>query len=109
MKIMICVGSTCHLCGSKKVVTRFQELVAEHDLQANIELAGILRRNGLKVALEVENRSMKAQMRSANNSGATFVVIRGDNELAENCAVIKNMTDGTEAKVSIEKLYDSLV
>jgi len=40
MKIMICVGSTCHLCGSKKVVTRFQELVEEHKLQASVELAG---------------------------------------------------------------------
>lgn len=40
MKIMICVGSTCHLCGSKKVVARFQELVAEHKLQASVELVG---------------------------------------------------------------------
>ena len=40
MKIMICVGSTCHLCGSKRVVTRFQELVEEHNLQATVELAG---------------------------------------------------------------------
>lgn len=40
MKIMICVGSTCHLCGSKKVVTRFQELVKENNVQAEIELAG---------------------------------------------------------------------
>lgn len=40
MKIMICVGSTCHLCGSKKVVTRFQELVEENNLQATVELSG---------------------------------------------------------------------
>ena len=40
MKIMICVGSTCHLCGSKRVVTRFQELVEEHKLQDKVELAG---------------------------------------------------------------------
>ena len=40
MKVMICVGSTCHLCGSKKVVTRVQELVAEHNVQAEVELAG---------------------------------------------------------------------
>ena len=40
MKVMICVGSTCHLGGSKKVVTRVQELVAENNLQAEIELAG---------------------------------------------------------------------
>lgn len=37
---MICVGSTCHLCGSKKVVACVQELVAEHKLQAEVELAG---------------------------------------------------------------------
>ena len=40
MKIMICVGSTCHLCGSKRVVTRFQELVEENGLQVQVELAG---------------------------------------------------------------------
>ena len=40
MKIMICVGSTCHLCGSKRVVTRFQELVEENALQDKVELAG---------------------------------------------------------------------
>ena len=40
MKIMICVGSTCHLCGSKKVVTRFQELVNEYQLQDKVELSG---------------------------------------------------------------------
>ena len=77
--------------------------------KANIELAGQLRYNKFNVALEVENRSMKAQMRSANNSGAKFVVIRGDNELAENCAVIKNMTDGTEKKIIVDKIYENLV
>ena len=40
MKIMICVGSTCHLCGSKRVVARFQELVEENQLQDKVELSG---------------------------------------------------------------------
>lgn len=40
VKIMICVGSTCHLCGSKKVVRRFQELVAQYQLQDKVEMAG---------------------------------------------------------------------
>ena len=40
MKILICVRSTCHLCGSKRVVTRFQELVEENGLQDKVELAG---------------------------------------------------------------------
>ena len=40
MKITICVGSTCHLLGSKRVVDRFKELVEEHDLADKVELAG---------------------------------------------------------------------
>ena len=62
MKIMICVGSTCHLCGSKKVVTRFQELVDEHKLQASVELAGKFCmgncQNGVCVTLDDENFSL---------------------------------------------------
>lgn len=40
MKITICVGSTCHLLGSKTVVDRFKELVEVHHLGDKVELAG---------------------------------------------------------------------
>jgi len=40
MKITICVGSTCHLLGSKRVVDRFRELVEENNLGDKVELAG---------------------------------------------------------------------
>ena len=40
MKITICVGSTCHLLGSKRVVDRMKELVEEHHLGDRVELAG---------------------------------------------------------------------
>ena len=40
MKITICVGSTCHLLGSKRVVDRFQELVEENKVGDKVELAG---------------------------------------------------------------------
>ncbi len=40
MKVTICVGSTCHLLGSKRVVDRFKELVAEHNLSDKVELGG---------------------------------------------------------------------
>ena len=40
MKITICVGSTCHLLGSKRVVDLFKEKVEEHNLGDKVELAG---------------------------------------------------------------------
>ncbi len=40
MKITICIGSSCHLKGSKRVVNRLQELIAENDLSEKTELNG---------------------------------------------------------------------
>ncbi|MBR1822272.1 MAG: (2Fe-2S) ferredoxin domain-containing protein [Clostridia bacterium] len=40
MKVTICVGSTCHLMGSKTVVERFQQLVEQHHLEDRVELSG---------------------------------------------------------------------
>ena len=40
MIIQICVGSSCHLKGSEDIVQLLQQAVAEHQLEAEITLAG---------------------------------------------------------------------
>lgn len=40
MKITICIGSSCHLKGSRQIVEELQRLVAEKGLKDKIELAG---------------------------------------------------------------------
>ena len=40
MKVTICVGSTCHLLGSRTVVERFKALVDENNLADKVELSG---------------------------------------------------------------------
>ncbi|MGM9684523.1 MAG: (2Fe-2S) ferredoxin domain-containing protein [Eubacteriales bacterium] len=40
MKITVCIGSSCHLKGSRKVVEELQRLIAQNDLKDKIELAG---------------------------------------------------------------------
>lgn len=39
MKISICVGSSCHLKGSREVITRIQELIRIYDPENRIELS----------------------------------------------------------------------
>ena len=70
----------------------------------NLKLAAALRRRGRHVALEVEDKSMKAQMRSANRAGATTAVIRGDEELQRGVAVVKDMAGGEQREVGIDEL-----
>ena len=40
MKVTVCIGSSCHIKGSRQVVEGLQKLIAEHDLADKAELAG---------------------------------------------------------------------
>ena len=40
MKICICIGSSCHLKGTEKVIERLQQLIKENKLINEVELCG---------------------------------------------------------------------
>ena len=40
LKITVCIGSSCHIKGSRQVVEQLQYLIAEKDLGDKIELGG---------------------------------------------------------------------
>ena len=40
MKITVCIGSSCHIKGSRQVVKTLQQLIAENDLGDKVELGG---------------------------------------------------------------------
>lgn len=40
MKITVCIGSSCHIKGSRQVVERLQQLIAENSIGDKAELAG---------------------------------------------------------------------
>ena len=40
LKITVCIGSSCHIKGSRQVVEQLQYLIAEHNLGEKVELGG---------------------------------------------------------------------
>ena len=62
MKITICIGSSCHLKGSRQIVEELQRLVAENNLKDKVELAGKFCmgncQNGVCVTVDDENFSL---------------------------------------------------
>ena len=40
MKITVCIGSSCHVKGSRQIVEELQYLIAENDLKEKVELGG---------------------------------------------------------------------
>ena len=40
MKITVCIGSSCHIKGSRQVVEQLQNLIAENNVGDKVELGG---------------------------------------------------------------------
>ncbi len=40
IKVTVCIGSSCHIKGSRQVVEQLQYLIAENDLGEKVELGG---------------------------------------------------------------------
>ena len=40
LKITVCIGSSCHIKGSRQVVQQLQNLIAENKLSEKVELGG---------------------------------------------------------------------
>ncbi len=63
-----------------------------------------LRRNGLKVDYDFQGRSMKAQMKAANRVKAHYVLIFGDDEVARNQVVLRNMANSEQKEIAISDI-----
>ena len=75
---------------------------------ANLALANQLRNAGVNIALELEERSFKAQLRSANRTGAPFTLVRGESEMANKIAILKNMADGSQVEIPENQIFSEL-
>lgn len=64
MKVTICIGSSCHLKGSRQVIDALQALVAENNLSDKVELCGAFCMkncvNGVSVKVDDELFSVSA-------------------------------------------------
>lgn len=64
MKVIICIGSSCHLKGSRQVVEKLQALVKENHLEDKVELGGTFCMgdcvNGVNVTVDGEKHSVSS-------------------------------------------------
>lgn len=65
----------------------------------SLKAAHELRALGLDVTMHYSGGSMKAQMKNANRENTKYCIIVGDNELAENSFVLRDMDKSDEQKL----------
>ena len=75
---------------------------------APLQLAQMLRKEGILTDVNLLPKSMKAQFKSADRSEAPVIVIVGESELAEQKVNVKNKKDNTQSTVEIRALAETV-
>ena len=76
--------------------------MGEQALAFNIALAAKLRKAGVMTGIELEVKSLKSQMRSADRVKAACTLVVGESELASGKANLKNMADSSQKEVALD-------
>lgn len=68
-----------------------------------------LRRRGMRAAADLEGRSLKSQLRSADKERFRYALILGDEELKAREAVVRDLKTGEQEKVPISRVVEHLL
>lgn len=76
------------------------------EAEASLKCIKALRLAGISAELYPDPAKMKKQMQYANSEGVEYVVMIGEDELANGTASVKNMNDGSQVTVEQTKLTE---
>ena len=72
------------------------------------EVCNLLRNNAISVDRAFDNRSMKAQMKAADRSGATIALIIGTDEVAAGRIIVRPMNSGQQYAIAQDQLVAAI-
>ena len=93
----------------KKGLDLFILPLGEAALEKSFHWSCDLNRLGIRTDTDFRGKSMKALMKRANKLAAPYVLIAGDNELAENKVILRNMETKEQTDISLTDLVPELV
>jgi len=102
VSVLQALGKDTQLMGAVRPLVWLVGL-GEDAIKQNLALMQTLRAAGVACRMATGG-SMKSQMRAANKAHAAWALIRGDNELSEGVAALKDMEAGTQETISVDQL-----
>ena len=75
---------------------------------AALTIAQQLRNSGLRVEISFGDRALKTSMKAADKSGAAYVIVLGDSEIASGSVELKEMSTGKTSSVTLSSLQKHL-
>lgn len=86
----------------------FVAALGEEAAVRTFPLVHLLRRKGLTVAMDLEGKSLKSQMKQADRAKARFALILGEEELAKGEAVLRDMTSKEQQQMPLTDSQEAL-
>ena len=74
------------------------------DLTVPIKVATALRNNGINTEIYLNNKKLKAKFKYADKLEIPYVIILGEDEIANNKFKLKDMETGEEKEYSLEQI-----
>jgi len=105
-RLLLVTKSPSHQVTSKNsvyIITLGEEAKGE-----GLKILSDLRKAGVACDTDYEGKSLKGAMRTANDAGAKFVLIIGEDELKKNIVTLKNMSSGEQKELKSEELIKEL-
>lgn len=75
---------------------------------AALTIAQELRNSGLRVEISFGDRALKGSMKAADKSGAAYVIVLGESEIASGAVELKEMSTGKTTSVTLTSLQKHL-
>ncbi len=90
--------------GWKSTPQLYVAALGEDAFETAFRLSNDVRKQGFKVELNHEGKSLKAQMKKANSMGAEYVLILGEDELKSGKANLKEMKSHDQVEIAWENI-----
>jgi len=87
----------------------FMAYVGDEAKELAIQLAAMLRKEGIRVIIATDGRSLKAQLRQANSLGVGQTLILGEEEVRSATATVRDMVNSQQKRVPLNQLVPELL
>lgn len=90
---------------NKKSIADVLVIPMVQDMTVPIQIANILRSNGINTEVFLNDKKLKAKMKYADKLEIPYVIVVGEDEINTGIVKAKNMTNGEEKEYKIDEIY----
>lgn len=92
----------------KKSISDVLVISMVEDLSKSIEVANKLRNAGINTEIYFDSKKIKAKFKYADRLNIPYVIVIGEDEIKSGLLTIKNMQEGTQEQLEIDKIIEKL-